>query len=65
MTADGKWAGFSKGQLFSERTQFLEIFSLESEFRFQPVRVKGRKFGRITTFHQRKRREQTLAKRSS
>ena len=36
MAAVEKLTCFGERQLFSERTQFLEIFALELEFRFQP-----------------------------
>ena len=36
MAAVEKWTCFGERQLFSERTQFLKIFALELEFRFQP-----------------------------
>ena len=37
MAAVEKLTCFGERQLFSERTQFLEIFALELEFRFQPL----------------------------
>lgn len=39
MAAVEKLTCFGERQLFSERTQFLEIFALELEFRFQPTAV--------------------------
>ena len=49
MAAVEKLTCFGERQHFSERTQFLEIFALELEFRFQPVRVDGMRFGQITS----------------
>ena len=48
MAAVEKLTSFGERQLFSEQTQFLKIFALELEFRFQPVRVDGMRFVRIT-----------------
>jgi hypothetical protein len=69
---DERWAVLF-GSFTSTRTpalgyamgQFLKYDVAERNGGFQPVRVNGRRFGRITNFYQRKRREQTLAKSSS
>jgi hypothetical protein len=39
MTAAEKRTPFDESQLFSERTQIFEIFTLKSKFSFQPVRA--------------------------
>ena len=48
MAAVEKWTCFGERQLFSERTQFLKIFALELEFRFQPtVEIRAQAFLRV------------------